>query len=134
MVNKGVELVNGTKQKRIKYRKEKRKHPRLNISLPVFCYSLSSKNYFFSSCENISLGGMCLSGKDFLKLDELMEFKIEFPGRSISCKGKIVWFKYLSSSKDKKVGVEFTDLNSKNREFIANFMLEMNLHSGDVKI
>ncbi len=134
MVNKGVEPVNGTKQKRIKDRKEKRKHPRLNISLPVFCYSQSSKNYFFSSCENISLGGMCLSGKDFLKLDELMEFKIEFPGRSISCKGKIVWLKYLSSSKDKKVGVKFTDLNYKKRKFMAEFILEMNLHPGEMKI
>lgn len=134
MVNKGVEPVNGTKQKRIKYRKEKRKLPSLNISLPVFCYSLSSKNYFFSTCENISLEGMCLSGKDFLKLDKLMEFKIEFPGKFISCKGKIAWFKYRSNSKDTKVGIEFTDLNSKNRKFIADFILEMNLHSVNMKV
>ncbi|MCJ7581834.1 MAG: PilZ domain-containing protein [Candidatus Aminicenantes bacterium] len=90
MQKKEIESVNETKQTQIKYRKEKRMHLRLSIRLPIFCYCLTSKNYFFSYCKNISPGGMSLSSDVFSKLDEFMEFKIEFPGRTISCKGKIV--------------------------------------------
>ncbi len=123
--------MKSTKQRRIKYVKEKRKNPRLSISLPLFCYCLKSRTYFFSSCENISLGGMYLTGDGFLKLNELMEFKIEFPDKTLSCKGKIAWLKSLSASKIKKAGVEFTYLESKNREYIADFILDRNLHFVD---
>ncbi len=134
MLNKVIDSVNGTKKQRIKSGKEKRKRPRLNISLRLFCYCLTSRIYFFSSCENISPGGMGLSGNGSLKLNELMEFKIEFPGRIISCKGKIISIKYLSDSEDWKARVRFTNLESKDREFITNFILEMNLRSIDKKI
>lgn len=126
--------MKSTKQKRLKDVNEKRKHQRLSIGLSLFCYRLTSRTYFFSSCENISLGGMCLSDNGFLKLDELMEFEIEFPSRTISCQGKIVWSKYLSGSEDKKTGVEFTNVKYKKQEFIADFILERNIHFVDRKI
>lgn len=132
MQKKTIESVNDLKQPQIKYRKEKRKHLRMSVSFPVFCYSFLTKKHFFSSCENISLGGMCLTSDDFLKLDEHMEFKIEFPGRTITCQGTIVSFKSFKDSKNKKVGIKFIDLKSKTREYIANIILEMNLQSEDM--
>lgn len=105
--------------------KEKRKHRRLRISFPLFCYCLTSRASFFSAFEDISLGGMCLAGNGFFTLNELLEFKIEFPGRTVSCKGKIVWNKDLPDSKDKKAGVEFTNLGSKNRDYIKDFISDM---------
>lgn len=77
---------------------------------------------------------MGLSGNGSLKLNELMEFKIEFPGRIISCKGKIISIKYLSGSEDWKTRVRFTNLESKDREFITDFILERNLQFVDRKI
>ncbi len=75
-----------------------------------------------------------MSDNGVLKLDERLEFKIEFPGRTISCEGKVVWLKYFSDSGDKKAGIEFADLESKNREFIADFILDRKLHFVDSKI
>ncbi len=105
--------------------KDKRKHTRLRISFPLFCYCLTSKASFFSAFEDISIGGMCLAGNSFFTLNELMEFKIEFPSRTVSCRGKIVWHKHPPDSKDKKAGVEFANLGSKNRDFIKDFISQM---------
>lgn len=117
--------MKNTKQQRVKDMKDKRKHRRLRISFPLFCYCLASKTSFFSVFEDISIGGMCLVDNRFLSLHEHMEFKIEFSGRIVNCKGKIVWRKYLPDSKEKKAGVEFTYLGFKSRDFIADFISQM---------
>lgn len=114
--------------------KEKRKHTRLRIRFPLFCYCLTSKASFFSAFEDISIGGMCLIGNGYLTLNERMEFKIKFPGRTVSCKGTIVWNKELRDSKDMKAGVEFTNLGSKNQKYIDEFISERKPRAATRKI
>ncbi len=103
---------------------EKRKHPRLRLSLPLFCYGLTSRFSFYSAFENISIGGLNLVDIRFLYLNELLKLKIEFPGRTVCCDGKIVWLKNLPDLEDKKAGVKFTSLDSQSRDFIADFISE----------
>ncbi len=93
--------------------------------MPLFCYGLTSRFSFYSAFENISIGGLNLVDIRFLSLNELLKLKIEFPGRTVRCEGKIVWLKNLPDSEDKKVGVEFTSLESKSRDFLADFISDM---------
>ena len=104
--------------------KEKRKNQRLWIKFPLLCYCLKSRDVFYSTFENISIGGMCLDVDRLLSLNELIKFKIGFPEKTIRCEGKIVWQKYPPDSEDKKAGVEFTYLESQNRDYIADFISE----------
>ena len=105
--------------------KENRKHNRRWIKFPILCYCLKSRDLFYSAFENISIGGMCLDVDRLLSLNEPIKFKIGFPELTIRCEGKIVWQKYPPDSEDKRVGVEFTNLGSQNRDFIADFISEM---------
>lgn len=107
---------------------EKRKHPRLKLSLPLFCNSLTSRFSFYSAFEDISIGGLSLVDIRFLSLNELLKLKIEFPGRTVRCEGKIVWLKNLPDSEDKKAGVEFTNMEPKNRDYIKDFISDMKTH------
>lgn len=111
-----------SRQQRVNDLNEKRKHPRLKLSLPLFCYGLTSRFSFYSEFENINIGGIGLVNIRFLSLDELLKLKLEFPGRTVRCKGKIIWLKNLPDSEDKKAGVKFTSLESKSRDFIADFI------------
>ncbi len=106
---------------------EKRKHTRLILSFPLFCSCTTSKVSFYSAFENISLGGMLIVNNRFISLNEPIEITIVFPGRTVRCEGKIVWSKYLPDSEEVKIGVEFTNLDYKNRDFIADFISAGNL-------
>jgi hypothetical protein len=86
------------------------------------CYCLKSRDLFYSNFENISIGGMCLDVDRLLSPDELIKFKIGFPEKTVRGEGKIVWNKYLPDSEEVKAGVEFTNLGSQNRDFLADFI------------
>ncbi len=105
--------------------KEKRKHPRLSLLFPIYCYSLKSTTSFYSVFEDISKEGLRLITDNLLAINESIRFTITLVGKSIKGEGKIMWHKSFQNEKRFIVGVRFTKIEPKNHRFLSEFILDM---------
>jgi len=78
--------------------------------------------------KNISGGGICLIMDEIINIGDTLNLKINLPTlKIIHSKGKVVWvegFEIVGGRREKKyeAGIEFIDINDKDREEIKKFV------------
>ena len=113
---------------------EKRKFPRLNISVDIVYTKLPTADKpKLSQSKNISKGGICLIVYEQLQVSDLLELKIFLPEyeKPINATGKIAWLKEFvieSSTKSKRfdVGIEFAKVSNKDKQRIDKYIFSFN--------
>ncbi|MFH1621838.1 MAG: PilZ domain-containing protein [Candidatus Omnitrophota bacterium] len=78
--------------------------------------------------KNISGGGICLITDEIINIGDTLNLKIDLPTlKTIHAKGKVVWiegFEIVGGRREKKyeAGIEFLDINDKDRQEIEKFV------------
>lgn len=111
---------------------ERRKHPRLNINIKVNWDKDEVGGLRQRGCsditKDISEGGVCLIVYDKVDVGHSLRLKIELPTKKVvESRGKVVWvkeFEIIGKSNEKRydIGVEFSEVNSQDREEMKNFI------------
>lgn len=102
----------------------RRTFPRVNYPCQVVIRNdLDEKVAVLTHTENLGIGGVCLSFKKNLKIFSTVEVELDLMDleEHIKCKGKVVWSVRRKSDDPKKplfydVGIEFVDIDDKNRQ------------------
>ncbi|UCC95418.1 MAG: PilZ domain-containing protein [Candidatus Omnitrophota bacterium] len=111
---------------------ERRKFIRLSIDVDVTWKKVTKKLKKTAKSKitkNIGGGGICLItyGKEF-EVGDILQLKIMLPSKKVvRTKGKVVWineFEVVSEKHEKRydIGVEFLDIDDKDRELIKRFV------------
>lgn len=85
-------------------------------------------NYTVLAVKDISALGLRVIVVRLIKVDDSLEIKMCINGRDIQCKGKVVWVLMLRPGLGRIIsfdaGVEFYEMDIKDREFLANLTEE----------
>ncbi len=114
------------KSKRLKKFKENRANPRLNTLVDVV-YKLNNKkgSSIISLAKDISASGMKVLQQKKVKLDTLLDIKIDLPHKEglISALGKVVWYKRKGG-----IGIKFLMIRpndeQKHFDYIEKYLVE----------
>ncbi|MFH1411145.1 MAG: PilZ domain-containing protein [Candidatus Omnitrophota bacterium] len=106
-----------------------RKFPRVNYRCRILICKNGEEKIFDANTENIGQGGVCVSLPNDVGMFERVgvELFLGEGGSPVKCKGKVVWVvKGHGSAVGGEVaydtGVEFTDLDRKDRERIEGLI------------
>jgi PAS domain S-box-containing protein len=111
---------------------EMRRFNRASLKTHIKLYLPNGKVELPESID-VSIGGICLATKYLLKTDSQLKVSFVFPENEkfvISAKARVAWIKKIGSlfgkDSDKyKVGLEFLNLESKYKKFIARKLLKL---------
>jgi len=110
---------------------ERRKFARLDIRALVKWEKITSEGNSTNDLDtirNVSRGGICITVSRKLQKGDTLSIQIKLPNQeNLLTKGIVVWVKEADTSDiDKKpefdIGVEFLDMNDKDREELNHFL------------
>ncbi|MCM8823273.1 MAG: PilZ domain-containing protein [Candidatus Omnitrophica bacterium] len=117
---------------REKFNEDRRKYPRLNVVYVT--YSIEGKNTEkVGVVLNIGAGGVCLIVNENLPPNTTLLLNIDLHDNKqiISAKGKVVWNAevpvYFNEETNYEIGVEFVDIDEKERLRISQYVLGQTL-------
>ncbi len=107
---------------------ERRKYPRLDGFLSIDYKVLGQDGSLINTvCKNISAGGICFPVRENIEQNTLLEVNIYVreTNKMIKTQGRVAWAK---RREDKSypyiIGVEFTDIEDAERDFILCYVWE----------
>ena len=109
--------------------KEKRKHPRFKVSLPIKFRKIYGQTYLEgkTSSEDFSQKGIRFKSDGLLNPNSRLLLEIKLPSESTVIRGisRIVWVKKLSEKNDYEFGNEFISLTEDSERLIYNFLQKL---------
>ncbi|MEI8349270.1 MAG: PilZ domain-containing protein [Candidatus Omnitrophota bacterium] len=109
----------------------RRKFPRVNTAKMMVSWRKVKAYDNLNETKDISGGGICLmvDGEGLVSVGDILQLEFSLPlGKTIYSKGKAVWldkFTIIGDLKEEtryEVGVEFLDINDKDRAAIEQFV------------
>ncbi|MFH1094455.1 MAG: PilZ domain-containing protein [Candidatus Omnitrophota bacterium] len=119
--------------KNVKFFSERRKFPRLNLSVDIE-YSVIGKNQSSKSegvTKNISSGGICVIVYERIDIGDILSLVINLPAgeRPIQTEGRVVWIGDFILSDDKRsswdTGVEFTEISEDDSQRLSKYVFTL---------
>jgi len=101
---------------------ERRKYPRINISFPVECKMLQSRDYFYTVSKDLSLVGAKIVCNEFLPKNDFMKLSLNFINKILDVKARVVWSSQERASERFSTGVEFVELAPQARDELTRFI------------
>ena len=111
--------------KGVYYGDERRQFPRIICSMDVLPVKDVKSGEKLQTID-ISEGGVCISSERAIKKGMKSEFVLEFPKSrgTVKAKAKAVWVEKNDRTKEYRVGFQFSEINTKDRETIKGFIRE----------
>lgn len=102
--------------------KEQRRFPRIKTGAAVH-YSISGRQQFGNSvCNDISLGGACLSDSRFIAPQTQVDLEINLLSRLLRARGKVAWAYPLPHSDRYHWGVEFQEMPPEEKNYLKDYI------------
>ena len=101
---------------------EKRKNPRIDVSFPLECKNLPSRNYFYTVSKDLSLSGTRILINEFIPKDNLLKIHINLIDKVLDLKAKVVWCNKERVSERYSIGVEFVEINDADKDELYCFL------------
>jgi len=106
---------------------DKRKNPRIEVSFPLECKNLPSRNYFYTVSKDLSLSGTRILINEFIPKDNLLKIHINLIDKVLDLKAKVVWCnKERGVSERYLIGVEFVEIGDADKEELFDFLSKIN--------
>lgn len=112
---------------------ERRVFTRLNCDIPIK-YSLphQTPHAKFANSKDVSIGGICVSVKEKLSLNDKLSLEIDFPGggHPVIVTGQVAWVKEDTPKNNPmevrrfRAGLEFKDISPRDRDRLLKFIKE----------
>lgn len=101
---------------------EKRRFSRINLRAPIRYQILGSSEFDNTLSDNISVGGLSFIGEKFIAPATSLMLEINVLSRILRPAGKISWVSPLPHSERNRLGVEFTELNPKEKNYLEDYI------------
>ncbi len=105
---------------------EKRKHPRLDIRIPLTYKELRATSPVSKGAltKNLSVGGVKFHSDRFISLSCRMVVEINLPSISkpLRAISKVAWIRKLQAGGDYEIGNQFLDMRKDDRSLITDFI------------
>lgn len=102
--------------------KEKRRFPRLNLHAPLSVKLRGTPEFANVISEDVSVGGVSFITNTFIAPATPVNLEINILSRVLSAAGKTIWAQQLPHSYRNRVGVEFSEFNQKEKEYLSDFI------------
>jgi c-di-GMP-binding flagellar brake protein YcgR len=100
----------------------KRRFPRIGVHSPIRYQILGTPEFSNSIADNISVGGLSFINNRFIKPATNLNLEINILSRVLNSTGRITWVSNLPHSDRYKMGVEFTNLDGREKKYISDYI------------
>ena len=101
---------------------ERRKFPRINVSFPIECRTLPSRNYFYTVSKDLSVGGTRILSNDFLPKDNELKLNINLIDKVLNIKARVSWCTKERTAQRYTTGLQFLELDEPDKKALAKFL------------
>jgi c-di-GMP-binding flagellar brake protein YcgR len=108
-----------------RFMKEQRKQPRVNISFPVECKLVPSRDYFYTVSKDLSLGGTRIISNEQMNKKEDLELNIDLIETVLNIKAQVRWCSKEKKSQRYWTGLEFTALTEPAKDSLERFLAKI---------
>ena len=102
--------------------KNRRKNHRVDVSFPVECKTLPSRNYIYTVSKDLSVGGTKILTSDHLKKNATLRLNINLIDSVVNLKAKVSWCTKESASQRYSSGLEFVEITQPNLKELSDFL------------
>lgn len=99
-----------------------RRSPRITLRSPVRFQVRGESKYGHSVCENVSSGGMSFTCNRFIAPAATLMLEFNVLSRALMPAGKVVWAQPLPHSDRNRLGIEFVQLDSTEKNYLDDFI------------
>lgn len=101
---------------------EKRVSQRVKVKFPIR-YQIRRGGFFASALtENLSLSGTRLNADRFFPMGLNLNLELNILSNIINSVGRVVWSQPLTHSNRYQMGIEFIELNSKDKNYLSDYI------------
>lgn len=106
---------------------EKRRFPRIEVHTPLR-YQIRGAPEFTNAISNdISIGGLGFINDEFIASKANLTLEFNILSRVLNPIGSVVWSSPLPHSNRYRIGIEFLELNEKEKKYLQDFIdMQMN--------
>lgn len=105
---------------------EKRKHPRIDIRIPLKYKELRATSPVSRGAltKNLSVGGVRFHSDRFISLSCRMVVEINLPliSKPLRAISKVAWIRKIPAGDDYEIGNQFLDMKREDRSLITDFI------------
>ena len=105
---------------------ERRQNPRVDVSFPLECKNLPSRNYFYTVSKDLSASGTKILINEFIPKDNMLKIHINLIDRVLDLKAKVVWCNREKASDRYSIGVEFVEISDDAKNELFSFLDKIN--------
>jgi hypothetical protein len=102
--------------------KNKRRFPRISLRAPIRYQVRGRPEFDHAICDNISVGGLCFTGEQFIPTSTTLMLEINLLSRFLQPVGRIAWSQSLPHSDRKRLGIEFLELNNVEKNYLSDYV------------
>ena len=101
---------------------ERRQLPRVKINLPLR-YKIRRRREFGNAvCDDISVGGLAFINNEFIAPQTPLALELNIFSGVLTPLGKIASATHLAHSDRYRIGVEFSNIDNKDKDSISDYM------------
>lgn len=101
---------------------ERRRFPRVGLHTPLRYQVRGVAQFNNALSDNISLGGMSFVANEFIAPQTALMLEVNLLSRIIRPIGKISWATPLPHSDRKRLGIEFVEVDTDDKNYLAEYM------------
>jgi hypothetical protein len=101
---------------------EKRRFPRLELSLPLRYQIRGMPEFNNAVSDNFSVGGVSFINDKFIAPNTALMLEINILSRILNPVGRVVWSYNVSRSDKYKLGIEFLELDPADKNYISDYI------------
>jgi hypothetical protein len=101
---------------------EKRRFPRLELSLPLRYQIRGIPEFNNAVSDNFSVGGVSFINDKFIAPNTALMLEINILSRILNPVGRVVWSYNVSRSDKYKLGIEFLELDPADKNYISDYI------------
>ncbi|MDD5730170.1 MAG: PilZ domain-containing protein [Candidatus Omnitrophica bacterium] len=101
---------------------EKRRFPRTKLTSTLRYQLRGSSEYNSAASENVSEGGMAFINNRFIPSQTSLMLEINVLSKVLTPIGKISWSSYIPHTDRYRMGVEFLEMDPKDKEYLSDFI------------
>ena len=101
---------------------EKRRSPRIRLGAPLRYQVRGAPEFRNALSENISRDGVSFTCANFLAPSTHLMLEMSILSRALTSAARVAWAKPIVHSDNYRLGVEFVELNPKERDYIGDYI------------
>ncbi len=101
---------------------EKRRSPRIRLGTPLRYQVRGVSEFRNALSENVSKDGVSFTCANFMAPSTHLMLEMSILSRTLTSAARVAWARPIAHSDNYRLGVEFVELNPKERDYIGDYI------------